>query len=128
MNRRIIGWTLAVVAVALGLAASASALATPAFEVTLRASGHHPKADKKWPVTVTATSPDGTPLRGTLRYVFLYKGRIVSRQSDYHFKGTYTDKAFVWPSRAIGSPLTLRCLITTSLGLRSLDYAVRVRR
>jgi hypothetical protein len=127
MNRRIIGSTLAVVAVALGLAASAPAVTPPAFEVTLHVPGHHPKANKKWPVTVTATSAEGKALKGTLRYAFLYKGRVVSRQSNYHFKGTYTDKTFVWPSRAIGIPLKLRCQITTSLGTRYVDYAVRVR-
>ena len=97
------------------------------FVITMKAPGHHPTADKRWPVTVTAHTPAGKALRGTLRYLFLYKGRIVSRQSNYRFRGKFTDKSFVWPSRAVGIPLTLRCQITTSLGIRHLDYAVRVR-
>jgi hypothetical protein len=128
MNRRIIGSTVAVAAMAFGLATPGAASAAPAFNVTVRTPGHHPKADRKWPVTVTARTPDGRALKATLRYVFLYKGRIVSRQSNYHFTGRYTDRTFVWPSRSIGIPLTLRCLITTTLGTRSVDYAVRVRR
>ena len=99
-----------------------------AVQTTLKTPGHHPKANKKWPVTVTARLPDGTGLKATLRYVFLYKGRVVSRQSNYHFTGRYTDRTFVWPSRAVGIPLTLRCQITTKLGTVAIDYAVRVRR
>ncbi len=128
MNRRIIGSTLAVTALALGVATPAPASAATAFKVTVRAPGHHPKANRRWPVTVTARTPGGRALKGTLRYVFLYKGRVVSRQSSYHFTGSYTDRTFVWPSRAIGIPLTLRCQITTTLGTVSVDYAVRVRR
>ena len=114
---------------ALALAAPAGAAAPAApFKATMKAPGHHPKANKKWPVTVTARRPDGTGLKATLRYVFLYKGRVVSRQSNYHFTGRFTDKTFVWPSRAIGIPLTLRVEIITKLGTIAIDYAVRVRR
>lgn len=116
------------VALAGALALAAPAGAAPPFEATMKAPGHHPKANKHWPVTVTAKLPDGTDLKATLRYVFLYKGRIVSRQSNYHFTGHYTDKTFVWPSRAVGIPLTLRCQIVTTLGTLSIDYRVRVRR
>ena len=94
----------------------------------MKAPTHHPKANKKWPVTVTAKTRSGKALKATLRYIFLYRGQIVSRQSNYHFRGTYTDKSFVWPSNAIGIPLTLRCQIKTSLGTKSIDYSVRVRR
>jgi len=113
-----------------GVSARSKTEATPApaFAITMKAPGHHPKANRKWPVTVTAKTLEGEPLKGRLRYVFLYRGRVVSRQSNYKFTGRFTDRNFEWPSRAIGIPLTLRCQITTSLGIRFLDYAIRVRR
>jgi hypothetical protein len=123
-----LGRIVSVAALASALALAPAGAAEAPFKATMKAPGHHPKANKRWPVTVTARTPDGTPVKATLRYVFLYKGRIVSRQSNYHFTGTYTDNTFVWPSRAIGIPLTLRCQITSKLGTIAVDYRVRVRR
>lgn len=99
-----------------------------ALVATLSAGSHTPKAGRKWPVTVTARTPSGKARSARLVYDFLYKGRVVSHQSNYRFKGKYTDNTFVWPGRAVGYRLTLRAVITSGRYRVNLDYAIRVRR
>jgi hypothetical protein len=98
----------------------------PPFGATLRAPGHNPRADKPWPVVVTATANDGKPLAAVVHYQFLFAGRVVAERSTYHFRGRFRD-VVTWPRRSIGIPLTFRAAITTKLGTRNLDYPVTVR-
>ena len=63
-----------------------------------------------------------------MRYVYLYQGQIVGRRSHYRCRGTFRD-TIVWPRRSIGIALSVfRAVVTSSIGSRNLDYAVRVRR
>jgi hypothetical protein len=115
----------------------------------LKASGHHPKADKLWPITVTCKTASGKPVRATATYQFIYEGQVVAtrypspnadpdskcsragtcRKSPYPFKGTLRDKTFTWPKRAVGIPLKLRVVLRVKgKGTLNLDYAVTVRR
>ena len=100
--------------------------APPPFGATLRAPGHNPRADKPWPVVVTATANDGRPLAAVVHYQFLFAGRVVAERSTYHFRGRFRD-VVTWPRESIDVPLTFRAVITTKLGKRNLDYPVMVR-
>jgi hypothetical protein len=106
---------------------AAQAGAASGFRATLSVPGHHPKANRAWPVTVTA-SYRGRPVTARVRYVFLYGGQVVSRQSNYRFHGRFTDHGFSWPARAVGYRLTFRAVVSSSRGTRNLDYWVQVRR
>jgi hypothetical protein len=115
----------------------------------LKAPGHHPKAGRQWPITVTCTTSSGKPVRATALYEFVYQGQVVAtrypsphanphsrcsrngtcRHSAYPFKGRMYDPTFTWPRRAVGFPLTLRVVVQVpGKGTVNLDYAVRVHR
>ncbi len=104
-----------------------SAPAASGFRATLSVPGHHPKAGRVWPVTVTATY-NGRAITARVRYEYLYGGQVVSRQSNYRFHGRFTDHGFIWPARAVGYRLTFRAVVSSSRGTRKLDYWVQVRR
>lgn len=95
--------------------------------MTLVAPGHRPVVNAPWPITIRARGPRGEPLRAEVRYQYLFAGAVVAHRSHYRFKGTFHD-TIRWPARSIGIPLTFRAVVTTPLGTRKLDYAVRVRR
>jgi hypothetical protein len=103
-----------------------STAAGPQPTVTLRAPGHRPTAGAPWPITIEARGPGGKPLRAEVRYQFLFAGSVVAHRSHYRFRGTFHD-IVRWPARSAGVPLTFRAVVTTPLGTRRLDYAVRVR-
>ena len=116
---------------------------------TLKAPTHHPKANRLWPITVTARTRSGKPLRATATYQFVYNGSVVAtrypspnadpksacskagtcRKSPYPFRGRLRDSTFTWPARAAGIDLTFRVVVVVKgKGRVNLDYAVRVRR
>ncbi len=101
--------------------------AAAGFRATLRAPGHYPKAGRAWPIVVTATYR-GRGVRASVRYEFLYGGRVVARRSFYRFTGRFRDGGFVWPRRAAGIRLTLRAVVSSRYGTRRPTYWVRVRR
>src|SRR5690606_27209038 len=115
----------------------------------LSAPTHTPKANKRWPITVTARTNSGKPLRAKATYQFLYNGQVVAtrypspranpnskcskqgtcRHSPYRFKGRMRDRTITWPRRAAGMRLTFRVVVVAKgRGKVNLDYAVRVRR
>jgi hypothetical protein len=118
------------------------------FVARLKASGHHPKAGKRWPIRVSARTRSGRPLRARAHYEFYYGGRKVStqypnpgarpgrcpgargcRERPYAFRGSFRDRSIVWPRRAVGIRLTFRVVVRVrGRGTRKLDYWVRVRR
>ncbi len=95
--------------------------------MTLAASTHHPSVGAPWPIVIHARSSDGAPLRAEVRYEFLFAGSVVARRSHYRFKGTLRD-TLRWPANSAGVPLTFRAVVSTALGTRRRDYAVRVKR
>jgi hypothetical protein len=118
----------------LALAAAALLAISPVAEarlsVTMHAGTHHPKANKKWPITITARN-GSKRVCGNVRYAFLFHGRVVAHRNPgvgRHFCGHFKDPAIIWPKRAIGIPLTFRAVVDTRLGQRNLDYSVKVRR
>jgi hypothetical protein len=103
----------------LAIGAAATLALVPVAEarlsVTMHAGTHHPKASKKWPITITARN-------GSRRVCGNVPG--VGR----HFCGHFKDPAIIWPKRSIGIPLTFRAVVDTRLGQRNLNYSVKVRR
>ena len=118
----------------LALAAAVTLAIVPVAEarlsVTMHAGTHHPKAGKKWPITITAGN-GSKRVCGNVRYAFLFHGRAVGRRNPGvggRFCGHFKDPAVIWPRRAIGIPLTFRAVVDTRIGQRNLDYSVKVRR
>jgi hypothetical protein len=139
---------LPVVLAAAFLVPAAPAAAAPCV-AKLSAPGHHPKAGKFWPITVTCRTRSGKAVRATATYQFVYNGQIVAtrypspkadpnskcskagtcRHSPYPFTGRMHDPTFTWPRRAVGIPLTLRVVVRVrGKGSVNLDYAVKVHR
>lgn len=112
-----------------GSTGSTSSTEAPAerLDVTLTATTHNPRAGAPWPIVIRAYSSSDRPLRAEVRYQYLFGGAVVARRSHYRFRGTFHD-TFKWPARSAGIPLTFRAIVTTPLGTRKLDYAVRVRK
>jgi hypothetical protein len=139
---------LPVLAAAALLLAGTAHAAAPCV-ATLKASGHHPKAGRTWPITVTCRTSSGAPVRATAIYQFVYQGQVVAtrypspnanprsacsqagtcRNAPWPFRGRMYDPTFVWPKRAVGIPLTLRVVVKVrGRGSVNLNYPVRVRR
>jgi hypothetical protein len=93
---------------------------------TMRASGHHPRVNKPWPVSFTVTQA-GRPAHARVRYEYLFADQVVAHRSNYGFTGGFHD-IFRWPRSALGYPLTFRAVITSGGAALNLDYAVRVTR
>jgi hypothetical protein len=145
-----ISWKRALVAgiAAVGLLVPASVADAASFVARLKAGGHHPKAGKRWPISVSARTRSGKPVRATAYYQFLYGGQVVStqypnpharpgacpgasgcRRSPYPFRGSFRDPTIVWPRRSVGYRLTFRVVVKSKgRGTKKLNYAVRVRR
>ena len=104
---------------------STGAAAAPV--VTLSAPSHHPTVGAPWPIVIRARDSAGASLPAEVRYEFLFAGSVVARRSHYRFRGIHRD-TLRWPANSAGVPLTFRAVVTTRLGTRRLDYAVRVKR
>jgi hypothetical protein len=131
--------TSLVLAVAvLATVAATSVLAAPRahsavrWTATLTASGHHPKARKRWPVKIVVKTSGGKPVSGTVQYHFLFNGTVVGTRSclDHGtapcpFRGTYRD-ILHFPMAAVGHPLTLQFVIKTRFGTKNINYAITV--
>jgi hypothetical protein len=91
----------------------------------MHASGHHPRVNRPWPVSFYV-SKAGRPARAEVRYEYMFAGQVVAHRSDYHFTGHFHD-TFLWPSSALGYPLTFQAVIFTSGTIFYLDYPVQVK-
>jgi len=116
--------TLIVVGVALAVPAGAFA---GGFTATLTAPNHHPVANTKWHITVTATRVR-QKLSGTVSYRYLSNGTVVGHGTGGSFRhGVYRD-AIIWPGEAIGHPLTFQVVVSTRYGTDYINWFVQVRR
>jgi hypothetical protein len=110
------------------------------FVAKLYASGHHPTANRNWPIRVTARTRSGRPLHAIACYHFLSQGTVVHTQCPtprhpgrvtqkaFHFYGSFRDR-LVWPPAAIKKPLTLQVAVKVQgRGTVRLNYWIRVRR
>ena len=60
-----------------------------------------------------------------MSYEYLFDGQVVARRSHYTFTGHFSD-VFMWPSSAVGYPLTFRAVIVSEGATIDLDYPVQV--
>jgi hypothetical protein len=91
---------------------------------TMHASTHHPRVNKRWPIAFVVTR-DGKPVKAEVAYEYLFAGQVVAHRSHYRFTGSFHD-IFMWPSSAVGYPLTFRAVITAGGATLNLDYPVQV--
>jgi len=92
---------------------------------TMRAGTHSPKVEQGWPIHVTVTA-NGRPAHASIGYEYLYAGAVVAHRSHYVFVGHFSD-VLMWPSTAVGYPLTFRAVVTSGGVSIDLDYPVQVR-
>jgi hypothetical protein len=102
------------------------------WTVKVTAPGHRPKARKRWPVKIVAKTSSGRAVSGTVQYLFLFNGTVVSTRScldvgttPCRFRGTYRD-VLHFPARAIGQSFTLQFVVKTSLGTKKINYPITV--
>jgi hypothetical protein len=94
------------------------------ISATMHASSHHPRVNRAWPVSFVV-SQAGRPAKAQVRYEYLFAGQVVARRSHYRFTGSFHD-TFIWPSSALGYPLTFRAVISAGSVMLNLDYQVQV--
>ena len=58
---------------------------------------------------------------------YLFAGQVVARRSHHTFIGHFSDVS-VWPSSAVGYPLTFRAVVVSGGVTIDLDYPVQVTR
>jgi hypothetical protein len=92
----------------------------------MHASARRPRVNRPWPVSF-AVSQAGKPVAAEVRYEYMFAGQVVAHRSDYHFTGHFHD-TFLWPSSALGYPLTFRAVILAGGETLYLDYPVQVTR
>jgi hypothetical protein len=95
-----------------------------AVTATLHVGTHHPLVDRPWPLHFTVTRA-GAPVRAAVSYEYLFAGQVVAHRSHYIFTGHFSD-VFLWPSSAVGYPLTFRAVIVSDGATVNLDYPVQV--
>jgi hypothetical protein len=120
-----------------------SAAAAQAFSAKLKASGHHPKAGKPYPIKVIAHRGNGKPMHANSYYHFLFNGTVVKscaprpHARNHHkcptgkphqFFGSYKDILF-FPKAAVGHPLTFQVVVHgRHAGTKKLNYKVTTRK
>lgn len=92
----------------------------------MRAGTHHPKVGRPWPLRFTVIAA-GHPVKARVSYEYLFAGRVVAHRSHYTFTGHFSD-TFLWPSSAVGYPLTFRAALVAKGASINLDYPVQVTR
>jgi hypothetical protein len=87
---------------------------------------HHPKIKTLWSYTVTATDAHGRKLSGTIETEFAYGGSVVGKESP--FKHQFTNGAITnqvtYPARSLGAKIDIQVIVITSIGTKTLDWAV----
>jgi len=117
----LVGVLVAVVALTIPTSALAGG-----FAAHLSAPNHHPVANTRWHITVTATRGH-SQLSGTVSYRYLTNGAVVGHSVGGSFKhGVYRD-AIIWPGEAEGHPLTFQVVVRTRYGTDYINWFVEVR-
>jgi hypothetical protein len=91
---------------------------------TMHAATHHPRVNQPWPISFLV-SDAGKPAHTEVAYEYLFGGQVVAHRSHYKFTGSFHD-LFMWPSSAVGFPLTFRAVIKSVGATLNLDYPVQV--
>lgn len=93
---------------------------------TMHVGTHHPTVGRNWPLQLTATR-NGHPAQVTVTYEYLFGGRVVAVRAHHTFTGHFSD-ALVFPTSAVGEPLTFRAAIRAGSTSINLDYPIQVVR
>jgi hypothetical protein len=117
---------LAAVSVALAVAIPSAASAA-AFTAHLKAPNHTPIANKKWPITVTATK-GRTKLSGSVSYRFLFDGQVVGSRPGRSFKNGVCHDTLLFPGEAEGHAITLQVVVKTRYGTDYINWAVTTKK
>jgi hypothetical protein len=103
------------------------------IKVTIAAPTHHPKAGKRWPVTVHVTDTAGKPLPARLTMRILFGGRPVGKVDNgrvYRFVGTWRERKgneITWPAASRGEPLEFEAIVTAQHTTVRRTWAIEVR-
>jgi len=96
---------------------------SPGPSTPATAPNHHPVANTKWHITVTA-HPRRRRLSGTVSYRYLSNGTVVGRGTGGSFRHGCLPRRDHLAGEAIGHPLTFQVVVTTRYGT---DYVNLVR-
>jgi hypothetical protein len=120
----------AVAAFALPGPALAASPGRTGFTIRLQIANHTPIVGKRWPIELIITKGH-KKLSGTVRYQWLFAGAVIKTQPQhgaYRFTGGVYQDQLVFPSQALGEPLTLRFLVRTRYGTEHADWALRTKK
>ena len=101
--------------------------------VKITAPTHHPKANAKWPVTVTATNGTGQFVHATLTMRILFNGNPVGKVDNgrvYRFFGTWREKPgqeITWPKESRGQTLEFEAIVKAQHKTVKKTFAVTAR-
>jgi cytoskeletal protein RodZ len=101
----------------------------PPVQATLVGDNHHPKVNQPWHYTVTVTDSAGHKLSGTETTEYTFGGVVVGTEKPANVKftnGVYHD-TIEFPKAAVGHPLDVQVVVHTSLGSKTLDWAIQVQ-
>lgn len=121
------------IAVALAGIAAACALIVPsaasaaAFTLKVKFPNHTPIANKKWPISWTATK-GSRKLSGRSEYQFYFGNTLEGgTQKGVRFSGGRGHDTLVFPGDAVGHPLKLRVMVITRYGTASAWWTVTTK-
>jgi hypothetical protein len=100
------------------------------MHATLTGANHTPTIKKKWIYTVMATDAHGHPLTGTVLTEFVFNGSVVGKETPATHKlkhGVLRDW-LKFPPQSLGIPLQVQVVVTTSLGSKTLDWAIKTQK
>jgi hypothetical protein len=104
-----------------------------ALVVKISAPTHHPKANAKWPVTITATNGSGQNVHATVTMRILFNGNPVGKVDNgrvYRFFGTWREKPgqeITWPKDSKGQPLEFEAIVKGQHRTVTKTYAIMVQ-
>ena len=100
----------------------------PPVQATLVGDNHDPTVNRPWHYTVTITDSAGHKLSGTETTHYTFSGVVVGTEQPTNVKftnGVYHD-TLEFPSAAVGHPLDVQVVVHTSIGSKTVDWAIQV--
>lgn len=110
-------------------ATTTTASLKPPVQATLVGDNHDPKVNRPWHYTVTVTDSAGHKLSGTETTHYTFGGVVVGTEQPTNVKftnGVYHD-TLEFPSAAVGHPLDVQVVVHTSIGSKTVDWAIQVK-
>ena len=91
---------------------------------------HRPVVGRPWHYLVTVSDGQGHPLSGTVDIEFVYGGAVVGHDTPptHPVRNGRWHDFLKFPAPAVGEPLNVQAVVHTSLGVKTLDFPIRVSR